>query len=76
MLNALQMQTRKTLRIAVAMVPWLVSMYTLYWLEHGEVWTTETPHRGKLTVAILVIGMAATFLLQSHFAAKAKDRRA
>ena len=59
---------RRALQIAIAFTPWLVSMYTLYWLEHGEIWTTDTPHRGKITVAILAMGMAASFLVYSHFA--------
>jgi len=45
-------------------------MYTLYWLEHGEIWTTGTPHRGKITVTILLLGMGSTFLLLSYFAAR------
>ncbi|NOY17348.1 MAG: hypothetical protein GXP23_10550 [Gammaproteobacteria bacterium] len=40
----------------------------LYWLEHGEIWTTETAHRGKAPVAILVVGMGLSFLVQSRLA--------
>ena len=69
MLNALQIQARSALKAAVAVAPWLISMYTLYWLEHGEIWTTETPHRGKITVTILVIGMVASFLILSRLSA-------
>jgi hypothetical protein len=43
-------------------------MYVLYWFEYGEIWTSETAHRGKISVAILVVGMGLSFLIQSHFA--------
>jgi hypothetical protein len=56
------------LEIAVAFLPWVVSMYTLYWLEYGQVWTTETPHRGKISVAILATGMVLSFIVQSRIA--------
>ncbi len=72
MLNALQTQARRALKVAVAMTPWLISMYILYWLEHGDVWTTETAHRGKISVTILVIGMVTSFLIMSYFAARQK----
>ena len=61
-------QARKALQVFLAFFPWVVSMYVLYWLEYGEVWTTETAHRGKISVGILVIGMGLSFLVQSHFA--------
>lgn len=70
--NALQSGVRRAVKIAVAMTPWILSMYTLYWLEHGEVWTTETAHRGKISVTILVIGMVSSFLIMSFFAARQK----
>ena len=41
-------------------------MYVLYWLEYGAIWTTETAHRGKISVAILVGGMGLSFLIQSR----------
>ena len=43
-------------------------MYLLYWLEYGAIWTTETAHRGKISVAILVAGMGLSFLVQSQIA--------
>ena len=70
MLDALPSRARSALRIAVAMTPWLISMYMLYWLEHGEIWTTETAHRGKISVLILVIGMLSSFLIMSYFTAR------
>ena len=66
--NSLKTRTRNMLKVAIAMTPWLISMYVLYWLEYGEVWTTETAHRGKISVAILALGMGLSFLVQSRFA--------
>ena len=68
MLNSLKIQTRYALEVAIAFTPWLISMCVLYWLEYGEIWTTETAHRGKITVVILAVGMGLSFLVQSRFA--------
>ena len=57
----------RILRIMVALTPWLLSMYFFYWLDASGTWTSETPHRGKLSVAILASGMGLSFLLQSWF---------
>ncbi len=68
MLNSLKIRTRYALEVAIAFTPWLVSMYILYWLEYGEIWTTETAHRGKISVAILAVGMGLSLLVKSRFA--------
>ncbi len=70
MLNSLIIQTRHVLEVAIAFTPWLISMYVLYLLEYGEIWTIETAHRGKISVAILAVGMGVSFLVQSRFAAR------
>ena len=57
---------RRILEAAIAFTPWVISMYTLYWLQYGEIWTTETAHRGKISVAILATGMVLSFLVQSR----------
>ena len=63
----MQKSTESRFRIVgkalIAFIPWVISMYTLYWLEYGEVWTTATPHRGKTSVIILLVGMGLSFLL-------------
>ena len=66
--NLLKTRTRNALEIATAFAPWVISAYVLYWLEYGEIWTTETAHRGKISGAILAVGMALSFLVHSHFA--------
>lgn len=68
MSKPLKTKTRSALEIALAFVPWVISMYVLYWLEYGQVWTTDTPHRGKISVAILASGMVLSFLVQSSIA--------
>ena len=66
----LQTQARKALKIAIAFAPWLIAMYTFYWLESSGTWTSETPHRGKISVVMLATGMVASFFVQSYFAKK------
>ena len=56
------------LEIAIAFTPWLISMYVLYWLNYGGIWTSATAHRGKISVAILAVGMGLSFLVHSLFA--------
>ena len=63
---------RHVLEIDIAFAPWVISMFVLYWLEYGEIWTTETAHRGKTSVAILATGMILSFLVHSRFAERKK----
>jgi len=65
---SLKMYVRNVLKVAIAFTPLLISMYLLYWLEYGEIWTAETAHRGKISAAILAVGMGLSFLVQSRFA--------
>ena len=67
MSRSLKSHARYAVEVAVAFMPWLISMYVLYWLEYGEIWTVETPHRNKIAVVILAAGMALSFLVQSYF---------
>ncbi len=66
MSKSLKTQARSALKVAIAFTPWLISMYVLYWLQYGEIWTTETAHRGKTSVAILVVGMGLSLLVHSR----------
>ncbi len=72
MLGSLKSLTRRVLQVVLACVPWLGSMYVLYWLEYDEIWTTATAHRGKISVAILTAGMGMSFLLYSFFIRRAR----
>jgi hypothetical protein len=67
MTKLLKTRVLNAIKAAFAFIPWLISMYLLYWLEYGEVWTTETAHRGKISVAILAVGMSLSFLVHSRF---------
>lgn len=65
--NQLKIQARNTFKLAIALSPWLFSMYLLYWLGKYEVWLPETAHRDKITIVVLIAGMGLSFLLQAHF---------
>ena len=67
MLNYLKIQFGYLSRVALALTPLLLSMYLLYWLGKYEIWVPETAHRDKITIAILIVGMVLSFLLQSYF---------
>jgi len=67
MLNSLKTKIRKALKVAIAFIPWLISIYLLYWFEYSEIWTNETAHRGKMSVAIIATGMGLSFLVRSRF---------
>lgn len=66
--NASKTKARRALEVAIAFAPWLLSTYVLYYLQYGEIWTTETAHRGKISIAILALGMGLSFLVHSYFA--------
>jgi hypothetical protein len=55
------------MEIALALAPWVLAMYVFYRLDASGVWTADTPHRGKLSVALLAAGMFASFLVHSYF---------
>jgi hypothetical protein len=57
----------------MAFTPWLLSMYMLYVFEKDQIWVVETLHRDKMTIAILVTGMALSFFLQSYFLKREKN---
>ncbi|MEP5568970.1 MAG: hypothetical protein ABJN62_14110 [Halioglobus sp.] len=42
-------------------------MYLLFRLDSDGIWTAETAGRDVMTIAILVAGMALTFLLLTLF---------
>ncbi|MEO1042036.1 MAG: hypothetical protein AAFX52_07075 [Pseudomonadota bacterium] len=55
-------------RIAIALTPCILAMYTLYWLGKNEVWDAQTPHRDIMSGAVVAGGMAATFLTHTFLA--------
>lgn len=68
MLDSLETLIQRGLRTLIVFTPWVAALYTLYWIDYGQIWTSETAHRGKMSVAILVLGMGLSFLIQSRFA--------
>jgi hypothetical protein len=68
MLNLLKTKTQYALKVTISLIPWLTAMYVFYWLDHSETWTSETPHRGKISVALLAAGMGLSFLIHSYIA--------
>ncbi len=66
MTNTAKSRVRQVGLTLIAAVPWILAMYLFFWLDSSGTWTTETPHRGKLSVMILGAGMVATFLLYSR----------
>ena len=61
-------RVQAALKIVIALVPWLAAMYLFYWLDSSGTWTRETPHRGKLSVLILGLGMLLSFLVHAYLA--------
>jgi hypothetical protein len=59
-------------KIAAALAPCILSMYLLYYLGKYEIWVPETPHRDKMTIIILIIGMAMSFFARSYFVKRTK----
>ena len=65
---------RLAIESLLAFVPWILSMYLLYWLEVTGTWTTDTQYRDKMSVLILLIGMGLSFLVYSLFARRTRGR--
>ena len=59
-----------TIKAAIALTPWLIAMYVFFWLDSSGTWTSETPHRGKISVVLLASGMLFSFVLRSYFAGR------
>lgn len=72
MFQILKSRAHKAFKIAIVMTPMLTAMYGLYWLGSREIWMPETPHRDKITIAIVAAGMVLSFLLQTFFSRREK----
>ena len=71
MQNTVKNRIARALQIGITFLPWLVASYSFWWLDSSGTWTVDTPHRGKLSVAILGTGMLLSFLLHSYFTKRA-----
>jgi len=57
-------KSKKLLKAICYFIPWVVSIYIFYWLD-TNLWTYETPHRGKISVIIMSIGMIISLKIAS-----------
>ena len=55
----------RNLKKLMSFLPFMVSMYFLYFLEKAEIWSPEMPHRDKITIVVLILGMGMSFYLLS-----------
>lgn len=67
MIKGFRTNVGRLLAVFLSTVPWLLAMYLFYWLQSSGTWTADTPHRGKLSVAILASGMGLSFLARSYY---------
>ncbi len=58
------------LKASLALAPLILAMYTLYYFGKYEIWIPETPHRDKITIAVLVFGVSLSFWLYSLITSK------
>ncbi len=68
MQNILKTKVRWALEVVIAFAPWVTATYVFYWLHASGIWTSGTAHRGKMSVALLGVGMGLSFLVQSRIA--------
>ena len=61
------------LKAFLALAPLIGAMYALYYFGKYELWIPETPHRDKITLAILVLGVSISFWLYSLINPKKKN---
>ena len=55
----------RNLKKLMSLLPFIVSMYFLYFLEKAVIWSPEMPHRDKITIVVLILGMGMSFYLLS-----------
>jgi len=54
----------KSIKNIINFIPWVISIYVFYLLD-TNLWTYETPHRGKISVIIMTVGMILSLKLYS-----------
>jgi len=52
----------KSIKNIINFIPWIISIYVFYLLD-TNLWTYETPHRGKISVIIMSVGMILSLKL-------------
>lgn len=56
---------RRMLRALLVAAPWVVSLFFLYRMEYGEVWVVDMAFRSVISVTVLALGLALSFVLSS-----------
>ncbi|HJM08954.1 MAG: hypothetical protein QF513_02900 [Gammaproteobacteria bacterium] len=51
------MNTKSLINFFLVLLPIIVGIYLLFYLESNGILTIENPHRGKLSVTTLAIGL-------------------
>ena len=49
------------IKILISLIPFIISIYVLYLLDKHGIWMPETANRDKISIFILVVGMAFSF---------------
>ena len=57
-------QSKKAFKNILNFTPWIISIYIFYLLD-TNLWTYETPHRGKISVIIMSLGMIISLKIAS-----------
>tara|TARA_B100001175_G_C19262054_1_gene519920 strand:- start:112 stop:315 length:204 start_codon:yes stop_codon:yes gene_type:complete len=57
-------QSKKAFKNILNFTPWVISIYIFYLLD-TNLWTYETPHRGKISVIIMSLGMIISLIIAS-----------
>ena len=57
-------KSKKFIKAVYYFIPWVISIYIFYWLD-TNLWTYETPHRGKISVIIMLLGMTISLKIAS-----------
>ena len=53
------------IKVVISSIPLISSIYILFLLDKYGIWMPEAPNRDKISIFILVIGMAFSFFLLS-----------
>jgi hypothetical protein len=51
------MNTNSLIKYFLALLPIIISIYLLFYLESNGIMTSESSHRGKLSVMTLALGL-------------------
>lgn len=57
-------KSKKFIKSIYYFIPWVISIYIFYWLD-TNLWNYETPHRGKISVIIMSLGMIISLKIAS-----------